>query len=53
MSDHDNTPPEMQRLALFVGDWTLAAGFGGEPPGEQEPGEEWRKDFDLIYRRVD
>jgi hypothetical protein len=34
MSDHDNTPPEMQRLALFVGDWTLAAGFGGEPSGE-------------------
>ena len=34
MSDHDNTPPQMPRLALFVGDWTLAAGFGGEPSGE-------------------
>ena len=34
MSEKGNAPPEMQRLALFIGDWTLAAGFGGEPAGE-------------------
>jgi hypothetical protein len=34
MSEKGNAPLEMQRLALFIGDWTLAAGFGGEPAGE-------------------